>query len=74
MFPLKTFVSDVWPRICWHKFSPHRGVSKDNHTPYIKRYRFGNAFAANPETKRSEPFSKLGYDETNNRLPKSVVG
>jgi len=45
---------------------------KTNTHPTSERYSFENASAANPATKPSKPSSKLRYDATNNRLPKSV--
>jgi hypothetical protein len=47
---------------------------KTNSRPTSERYSFENASAENPATKRSKPSSKLRYDATNNRLPKSEVG
>jgi hypothetical protein len=45
---------------------------KTSSSPTSERSNYGNASATNPATKRSRSCSKLRYDATNNRLPKSV--
>jgi hypothetical protein len=46
---------------------------KTSSHPTPERYSFENVSVENPATKLSKQSSKLRYDPTNNRLPKSVV-
>jgi hypothetical protein len=52
---------------------PHRGISRDKLTPYLRALQFPKRVRRKPGDRALKLSSKLHYDATNNRLLKSVL-